>query len=786
MNANVRSRRTPRRAALSNDMARFAVPALGVLGAALILLREANHGVGLTWDSGSYISVARNLLAGDGLLEWNGTRYQGAAPLFPLLLAAVGLFGIDVIDAAGYVNAAAFGLTVFVVAAWLKRHVRSPLLAVWAGCACALSPALASAAAHAWTEVVCILFIVIALSLLDRFLSSGKVLALLLAAAAAAAACLTRYLGGVMIGAGALVLLLRNDIVIRTRLRDTAIWSVASMAPVGVWIMRNLLVIGSVLGSQFPDGFSGLISLHRATDEFALWLLGPTGFDVLNGAIGSITSIGPAGAATVTATAAKLAVLAAPAIGAGYALARYRPGFLRKNRTVLTVSIVFVAAYSLFLAIYLPLADTMLAVRYLLPLFPPLLVAATMVLDGLMSNAHARNAAASKKIGKAVPVVASIVVSLWLVQQVGATYNATRVWLDDGSGYTSRGWTESDVIRYLNANRLDGTVWSSDPQALYFLTELRRVWTISLSLADVTDQLANRDPAESAYVVLFENSFRARNYDYVFDELGALPGVELVADLNDGVIFRITAAGGPSGSASLAGDQVVRSHFDIYLYGDALAYFKEPCTAEDVKAGFFLHVVPADAADLPARWRQVQSGFDNLDFTFSERGVILDGRCLAVVTLPGYRIGHITTGQYFPAYGPLWKAEIAEQRLHPYRSAYRSILAGDYGAPAARSIFDLYLAGNALTYLRDPCVAEDVHDPFFLHVVPADAADLPARWRQVQSGFDNLDFSFAERGAFLDGTCVAITSLPDYEIARIRTGQYTPGEGNVWDSTFSP
>ena len=86
--AEPRARRSPQDAGSAAAPPRWAPLALGVLGALLILLREANFGVGLTWDSGSYLSVARNLVAGNGLLEWNGTRYQGAAPLFPLLLAA--------------------------------------------------------------------------------------------------------------------------------------------------------------------------------------------------------------------------------------------------------------------------------------------------------------------------------------------------------------------------------------------------------------------------------------------------------------------------------------------------------------------------------------------------------------------------------------------------------------------------------------------------------------------------------------------------------------------------
>ena len=777
----------PGRAAPSAELARFAPPALGVLGAALILLWEANHGVGLTWDSSSYISVARSLVAGEGFLEWNGTQYSGGAPLFPLLLAAVGLFGIDVIDAAGYVNAAAFGLTVFVTAAWLQRHLRAPLLAVWAGLACALSPALAGAASHAWTEIVFILCIVVSLSLLDRFLSGGKASVLLLAATAAGAACLTRYVGVTMIGAGALVLLLRTGVGLRIRVWDAALWSTVSLAPTGVWFVRNLLVVGSVFGGTRPDGFSSLLSLHRATGEFASWLFGPTGFDLLAAAFGSTTGIDLGGAAAVNAVVAKAAVLVAVTLGAGYALARYRPGLLRRRRTVLTVALAFIAVYALFLAIFLPLDDTTLPVRYLLPLFPPLLVAATLVLDEFMT----------KKKGAAGPVVLAVVVSLWLAQQAGAAYGTTRARLRDASGYAARVWAESDVVRYLNANRLDDAsrIWSSEPAALYFHTELRRVGTVSRSLDGVIGQLADLDPAESVYLVLFDLWFHGR-YDPRILGLDALPGVELVADLKDGMIFRSGVATAPPGSTAPGStpalpavamrDQVVHAHFDVYFYGDALAYFKEPCTAMDLRAKFFLHLVPVDVEDLPAHRRQF--GFENPDFFFAERGVILDGRCLAVVKLPGYPIGRIETGQFTSASGQLWNATIAEHRLRRirYRSTYREVLAGDYDPAPVRSTFDVYTVGRTLTYVRNPCALKEVSDPFFLHVVPADPANLPARRRRLQSDFDILDFSFAERGAFLDGACVAIAALPDYEIARVRTGQFTPGEGNKWESTFSP
>ena len=639
-------------------LARFAIPALGVLGVALILLLGINTDVWLSWDSANYLSAARSLVAGEGLILPNGTSYP-AGPLFPFLLAAGAPFGIDAVDVARYVNAAAFGLTVFTTAAWLHRRLRSPLLAVWAGAACLLMPVLYSAAASVWTEIVFILFTMAALSLLDRFLSSGKAPALLLAAAAAAAACLTRYIGAALIGAGALILLLRNGAGMRARLRDAALWSVVSLAPISVWMVRNLLVLGVPLGSNAPsDDYSGLAGLHLATGELAVWLFGATGFDVLNGAFGRVTGIDLAGPATVAAIAVKSILLAAPVLGAGYALARYRPRVLRAHRTVLTVTIGYAAAYSLVLLVYLWLTRILLPVRYLLPLFPPLLVAATLALDGCLASRSLTKA----RVGT---VVVAAAMSLWLVQHAGAPWLHSRTHAAAHRSIRERlrarpsPAIESDVIRFVRANQLDGIVWSSEPWLLYLYAGQRGIGTTPGSLAEITDHLANLHPATSIYVVLFDYTFRFRNYGYGVDDLRALPGVDLVADLGDGAIFHRPAVV----PAPPAENRVVRAYFDIHVYEDALAYFREPCTGAEVQADFFLRVVPA-AADLSAGARAWGANFNNLDFSFAERGVIQDGRCLAVLTFD-YRIARFHTGQSRPGHPPFWEVEATVRDAAP-------------------------------------------------------------------------------------------------------------------------
>ena len=124
---------------------------------------------------------------------------------------------------------------------------------------------------------------------------------------------------------------------------------------------------------------------------------------------------------------------------------------------------------------------------------------------------------------------------------------------------------------------------------------------------------------------------------------------------------------------------VVSAVFDVYLDGNRLVYVKEECSDEDVEARFFLHVHPADVADLPSH-RQPH-GFDNLNFSFHRRrywipwrhGILRsDGRCAAVRALPDYGIASVETGQFVEGKGPVWRARIEIPRPGPLASERRA------------------------------------------------------------------------------------------------------------------
>ena len=84
---------------------------------------------------------------------------------------------------------------------------------------------------------------------------------------------------------------------------------------------------------------------------------------------------------------------------------------------------------------------------------------------------------------------------------------------------------------------------------------------------------------------------------------------------------------------------------------------------------------------------------------------------------------------------------------------------------------------RASTESSNPVVAASIAQPpkhreprFFLHVIPVDVNDLPARRKRWK--FDNLNFLFSDFRIPHSKRAIAVRELPPYDVARIRTGQF--------------
>ena len=227
----------------------------------------------------------------------------------------------------------------------------------------------------------------------------------------------------------------------------------------------------------------------------------------------------------------------------------------------------------------------------------------------------------------------------------------------------------------------------------------------------------------------------------------------------------------PSGTALDAAAQetspihaVNRLYFDVsYTAGGNLRYSRDGCRPADTAAPFFVRIAPLDAADLLPGGDV--PGYNNYDFSFDQDGGMTDaaGKCVVEYRLPDYDIANVLTGQYIDETGQmLWRARITlDLAFEVERTA-----AGD------------------LRYSRNDCLPVHTAADFFLHITPADATDLQPI--TVEHGFNNYDFSgFSRNDGIIDaaGRCVIERELPDYDIASIRTGQYTSyGGRRLWET----
>ena len=227
-------------------------------------------------------------------------------------------------------------------------------------------------------------------------------------------------------------------------------------------------------------------------------------------------------------------------------------------------------------------------------------------------------------------------------------------------------------------------------------------------------------------------------------------------------------------------EPAVLSHWEIWLREDALVYRRAPCSAADTEARFFLEFhASEEAAAVGARRRE------NRDFDFDEHGIRRDGEeCLAIVPTPTEGFEKFVTGQSGQTIRWRVTARLDEERWRAMlRAAVGSIRSGAW-TPVTHSEFALYFAEEALWYYRAPCSPEDLEARFFLHLYPRAATDLPVD--RLEHGFENRDFAFPEQGSLLEEGCLARVRLPDYEIARLRTGQFRPGSTPLWGVEFNP
>ena len=643
----------------------YAVYAAALLGVALVLGHEASYGVALFGDTIYYISAARNALAGEGLYTFDGEPLTTWPPFYPLLLLLIaGLGALDPAAVVGPLNVALFGLTILVVGNYLRQRLESRFLALWACFALALATPLVDVASRGLTEPLFILLATLALVYADRALASRGKSALLWAAVFAALAWQTRYLGVVVPMVVGLLLLFQRGVAWPSRMGRTAAYSAIVALPMGLWMLRNYLLVGALSG---PRPWGGENPWNFATETILAVLVWLAGFD-------------PALAETSWFAAWSIVVgLALPSlVAAAVILVRVRR--LRRTpfdwRPCWLFGSFALAYYACLVGLSVRLPPDAFQPRYITLLCVPILVGMAFALDWLLRREREHRlagyvgseSASGMNVGSAAAkpsVLAGALATalgLWIAGQI--IPNVIAIKRENSATENTRDlsaprWRDSETLRYLRANPIESKVFSNELSMAYFNNAGKskryaalRNYSTDYEFGFAREESLIAGAPDGAYVVWFRN-WDDHIFPFGYPQMRVTTGLELVAELADGAIFKVSKGHVPPNpyrdtyeriEAGGFGEPAARSIFDIYRAGRTLIYFKQPCTLADTKHRFFLH------------FTYVRGDVGAANFNFPELGAVLDGdACVAIASLPAEALQHVRTGQSDG--GDLWSTE---------------------------------------------------------------------------------------------------------------------------------
>jgi len=479
-------------------------------------------------------------------------------------------------------------------------------------------------------------------------------------------AALTRYPGVALIGTGGLLLLGRRTLPLAARLKDALAFGTVSSVPLAGVLVHNWAISGGLTGRKEMSGQSLSDGLSQIVEVFGEWVVPPNAPDGVAYLLWLV--VGLAGLATVALGVPRMRSnshkpdpeAAPPSVGLGPMLPFGG----------------FALAYLVFMIVVVPFTvHQAIDSRYLLPVYVPLLLAAVLLLDRFLSIEATGRMVAIRSVltffallGACAHVSFSVDRHIHITRQAWTAGN--KPWM-----INSRSWEDSEILHYIRDNPINGRIFSGNPYLAWFWSRTAAPGEHHFLPAEIhnfTSAIMGWTDGDGGHVLWFRRW--KPPYDFDDFDIRVLPGVEPVAYLSDGAVFRVTATEPFDAKRhrarkqryvqqllAQADEQVARAGWSVYRKGRKLIYHKKPCVPADVQAKLVLHVIPTDPGVLSIA-RQ-QHGYDSLGFYFNQRGFWLDDQCIAIAQLPDYSIDHIRVGQWISKEDrTVWAAELPPRR----------------------------------------------------------------------------------------------------------------------------
>ncbi len=238
---------------LSPHLIAIVLLALLAIGGIVLVLHATPEGLNLSDDSIAYIAGARSMLAGQGYREaWlasNGpvTHFP---PAFPSVLAFLGLFGLDPLRGARFLNALLFGFNIVLIAILGWRMTRRLVPGLILAGLFLVNDSLLRVHATALSEPLFIFLSLVAFWMFDLYIERDEHwLWLVSCGVLVGLGYLTRYAGLALVATFILALLILHH-TWRKRLTSIGIFLAGVLPSVIGWAIRNEIVGGTATNRE--------------------------------------------------------------------------------------------------------------------------------------------------------------------------------------------------------------------------------------------------------------------------------------------------------------------------------------------------------------------------------------------------------------------------------------------------------------------------------------------------------------------------------------------------------
>jgi len=409
------------------------------------------YGPGLINDSIAYIAGARSILAGTGYSEiWLASDLEPIThypPLFSLVLAFIGLFGIDPLSGARAVNILFFGANIVLIGilGWktFSNRYAGLLLAILF----AVNGALFRMHSYALSEPSFPFFCLLSFLILFFYLGSKRKFLLLTLGLTVGLAILDRYVGLALFAAIGLALFLMED-TWRSKFIAMAVFLGGSIPLLLAWMIYNAQRTGYVADRSLEWHPVTADNILLGITNFSHWLIPLRAFGIER----SVNSF----AGTSLLLVIGLSVLIWLILGTVRMLRKSSPA--SQPNPIVYVSGAFTWIYLLAVLASISLFDptTKFQDRILVPAY----MALVNVFAAFIWWLWRRNG----QLTRILAILASLLIlGLWSAD----FYQTVSALRQDGQGYASRRIRESSVVQFVGKLPGEVAIYTDSPPSIY-------------------------------------------------------------------------------------------------------------------------------------------------------------------------------------------------------------------------------------------------------------------------------------------------------------------------------